>query len=268
MKISCLSAQVAVACALITSASAQTGQRYPIRLILLKELHSGGTPQGSVVPFMVDQNVTDENGNVLVKVGTPAYGRVVWSRREGALSAPILDRPARLAVKLEQTYDANNKPLAITFGTEDNQYQFTRENTSAADKDPQLEAAWKDPEKRAIIQKLVRNFSGEQPQTLTPSQQQLLLDQAKELSLTHTADLSRSGRLADLGSFVQKMRTAESLQSLYGSAGPAIDAEALVAAVHEMATLTRASRGYVGGRLVGRNILASAGTVLDAYVVR
>ena len=80
-------AQVIASCALLTTAMAQSSGRYPIRLILLKELHSGGTPQGTIVPFMVDQNVTDSNGNVLVKAGTPAYGEVVWSRREGALSA-------------------------------------------------------------------------------------------------------------------------------------------------------------------------------------
>lgn len=268
MKATRFLAQALAACALIATASAQTSGRYPIKLILLKELHSGGTPQGSIVPFMVDQNVVDASGNVLVKAGTPAYGEVTWSRREGALSAPVLDRPARLAIKLTQTYDPNNQPLALTFATADNTYEFNRDNTSEAQIDPQLAAAWKDPEKRAVIQRLIDNYTGQNEQPLTATEQAQLVEEAKTLSFTHAADLAQGGKLSALGGFVRKLRDAQSPTAVFGAAPSGVDPLAVVAAVQEMNQLTKPGRGAIGSKLVGRNILAPAGLVIDAYVVK
>ncbi len=258
--------QLVAACALITTAAAQTSGRYPVKLILLKELHSGGTPQGSIVPFMVDQDVKDENGNVVVKGGTPAYGEVVWSRREGALSAPVLDRPARLAIKLLQTYGTDNKARALAFGTSNEEFEFNRDNTSEGQIDPQLAAAWKDPEKRAIVQRLIDQYTGANPEPLSPPQQAQLLQDARTLSLIHAADLAQSGKLAPLGAFVEKLRVTQA--PVYAAVPADIDPIAVVAAVQEMNQLTRASRGYIGGRFTGRNILAPAGLIVDGYVMK
>lgn len=251
--------------AFLTACEAAT-PKYPIQLVLLKELHSGGSPQGTVAPFMVAHDVTDDHGKVIVRAGTPAYGTVVWSRREGALSAPLLAEPARLVVRLDKTYDASNNPVALFFDTPDRTYMFTRQNTSEGDVDPAVKAAWMDPKQRAVVQTLVQNFTGEKPQPLSPAQTQLLVQQAKALALTNTAQLAQNGQLSALNGFVDELRASQSPEVVFGAAGPGVDVAALVAAVQEMAQLTRRSRGYIGGRFVGRNIVAPAGTQVEAYV--
>jgi len=255
---------LAAAFALLTAATAQS--QYPVKLILLKELSSGATAQGSVVPFIVAEDVKDSSGSVLVKAGTPAFGQVVSSRREGALSASVLDRPARLSIKLLQTQGADNKPLNLSFPN--NIKELTRENSTEAAINPGIAAAWKDPQKRAIAEKLVKLYTGESAQALTAQEQSTLINDAKKLSLEQTAQLVQNNKLAPLAEFLHNLRAAQTSALALNATAPGIEPLALIGAVQELNQLTRAGRGYLGKRVAGRNILAPAGLVLDAYVLK
>src|ERR1051325_9696002 len=66
--------------------SAPTSQLTPgmtVKLLLMDELKSGAVTKGQRVNFRVDENVVDGNGNVLIRQGTPAYGSVTETRKNG-----------------------------------------------------------------------------------------------------------------------------------------------------------------------------------------
>ncbi len=56
-----------------------------VKLILLEKQRSGDSKRHSRVNYKVDEDVTDKNGNILIRKGTPAYGTVLNSRRAGML---------------------------------------------------------------------------------------------------------------------------------------------------------------------------------------
>lgn len=56
-----------------------------VKLILLEKQRSGDSKRYSRVNYKVDEDVTDKDGNVLIRKGTPAYGTVLSSRRSGML---------------------------------------------------------------------------------------------------------------------------------------------------------------------------------------
>lgn len=56
-----------------------------VKLILLEKQRSGDSKRYSRVNYKVDEDVTDKNGNILIRKGTPAYGTVLSSRRSGML---------------------------------------------------------------------------------------------------------------------------------------------------------------------------------------
>jgi hypothetical protein len=58
--------------------------QHSVKLMLLEELRSGRSERASRVNFKVDENVVGEDGSVLIRQGTPAYGTVVRSRKAGA----------------------------------------------------------------------------------------------------------------------------------------------------------------------------------------
>ncbi len=56
-----------------------------VKLILLEKQRSGDSKRHSRINYKVDEDVTDKNGNILIRKGTPAYGTVLNSRRAGML---------------------------------------------------------------------------------------------------------------------------------------------------------------------------------------
>ena len=56
-----------------------------VKLILLEKQRSGDSKRYSRVNYKVDEDVTDKEGNILIRKGTPAYGTVLSSRRSGML---------------------------------------------------------------------------------------------------------------------------------------------------------------------------------------
>lgn len=69
-----------------------------VKLILLEKQRSGDSKRHSRVNYKVDEDVTDKNGNILIRKGTPAYGTVLNSRRAG-----MLGRRGSLDVSVDYT---------------------------------------------------------------------------------------------------------------------------------------------------------------------
>lgn len=58
-------------------------ERTEVRLSLRQDLKSGASKEGSEVPFEVNRDVYGPNNQLLIRAGTPAYGKVVESKRRG-----------------------------------------------------------------------------------------------------------------------------------------------------------------------------------------
>ncbi|NCB39937.1 MAG: hypothetical protein EOM80_14320 [Erysipelotrichia bacterium] len=69
-----------------------------IKLILLDKMRSGDSKKNEQVNYKVDEDVLDQNNNILIRKGTPAYGTVLNSRRSG-----MLGRRGSLDISVEYT---------------------------------------------------------------------------------------------------------------------------------------------------------------------
>ena len=63
-------------------------ERTEVKLSLLTDMRSGAAKENAEVPFEVEKDVKDDKGNLLIKAGTPAFGKVLKSKRHGAFGAP------------------------------------------------------------------------------------------------------------------------------------------------------------------------------------
>lgn len=60
-------------------------ERTEVRVSLRQDLKSGASKEGAEVPFEVDRDVYGPNNKLLIRAGTPAYGKVTESKRRGIL---------------------------------------------------------------------------------------------------------------------------------------------------------------------------------------
>src|SRR3569832_1581552 len=97
---------------LVSLARADVPAGTPVKLMLLKEISSHASMPGDLVPLVVTQDV-EVDGKVVIPEGTMAFAKVCQSRREGALSAPVFDKPARLSLKLEHLRDAEGNEVKL-----------------------------------------------------------------------------------------------------------------------------------------------------------
>ena len=63
--------------------TAKLSPEMTVRLILVDRLRSGASQKGDRVTLRVDEDVVDNQGNVLIRKGTPAYGSITGSRKNG-----------------------------------------------------------------------------------------------------------------------------------------------------------------------------------------
>lgn len=63
-------------------------ERTEVKLSLKKELKSGDVKEGAEVPFEVVRDVLGSKNELLIRAGTPAYGKVTESKRRGILGKP------------------------------------------------------------------------------------------------------------------------------------------------------------------------------------
>jgi hypothetical protein len=241
-------------------ATAFAQSKYPIKLVLLERV-SSGIKVGSKVPMLVAQDVKDKSGKVVIKADTSAYADVVVSRKSGTISN-VLATPARLELKFENTFSAGKKPLSLESSSGTDFLVLNRKNTSEMPRDPKVEAAWKNPQQRELIENLVSCYTANSPCALSAQQASLLQQNASSLSLTNTAQLCQSGHFSVLNGFMTSLRSGSNFVCPAG-----VELATVCSCAVEVANLCHRSSGYLGGRFAGRNIVAEPGTEIEAVVV-
>lgn len=244
-----------------------------VKLTLLDDIGSGGSRLDSTVAFLVSDDIKDPQGKILIASGTLATAKVAQVRREGALSAPVFDHPARLALTLEKTWtvdkqvvhlkaNLNKKPYEL--------YQFTRDNTQMPmpkNEDKALKDAWKVKRKYNLIAKLVGIFKGGGNGEDFKDRTELvaLSELAETISLGNTVDLIVSGRLNALHELIVAIRSRRVFSGIAAIGSGIVGFREGLLAVKELAHLSHNVGQYVGGRFKGRNIKAPAGLEIICF---
>lgn len=239
-----------------------------IRLILLKELNSGGSVVGEEVPFLVAEDVI-VRGKLVIREGTVATGRVKQARREGALSAMLYDRPARLAVELEQTWDVDGRmvPLSARLnGKEQRLYHFNRDNTKIPlPEDNETRNALKTPEKRKVLEMLVDTLKGSTSiaDAKDNAERKLIMEVARALRLHNTVELLLNNRILDLVSLGAKLSNP-GIATYYAARAAFGAAQLTFRAAKEVAHIATHFPGFLSRKFGGRNINAALGLEISA----
>lgn len=239
-----------------------------IRLILLKELNSGGSVVGEEVPFLVAEDVI-VRGKLVIREGTVATGRVKQARREGALSAMLYDRPARLAVELEQTWDVDGRmvPLSARLnGKEQRLYHFNRDNTKIPlPEDNETRNALKTPEKRKVLEMLVDTLKGSTSiaDVKDNAERKLIMEVARALRLHNTVELLLNNRILDLVSLGAKLSNP-GIATYYAARAAFGAAQLTFRAAKEVAHIATHFPGFLSRKFGGRNINAALGLEISA----
>jgi hypothetical protein len=239
------------------------GTRVP--LLLLQTLESGQVEEGTDVAFLVGEDVKDAQGNVLISKGSPAQGRVTWSRREEMLGG-LMNRPARLKVQLLATVatDGQAVDLAAAPDQPEEPYEFNRGNTGRTAAMQQLETIAQDAENAAVLQAMENLVEGKESVLLAEQEsRERLAKIGRELQLPALAGLAQQNEVGKVKSLLERLRGAGPITAVakhIDSADPAM------AAVLEWTGVASAVSSRLQGLTHGRNIKAYVGTPVDAYV--
>lgn len=90
------------------NASGQLTEESAVKLITLNELRSGRSKKGERIRFIVDDDVVDSTGAVLIRKGTPAYGTVTASRNAG-----YFGKRGLLDISIEYTTAADGQRVPL-----------------------------------------------------------------------------------------------------------------------------------------------------------
>jgi hypothetical protein len=234
-----------------------------INMILLKELSSGGTEEGSEVPLMASEDVKDSSGHLLIPKGTPIAGIVTWSRSEGSLGS-VLNQPARLKLKFTggKAVDGTAFKLSAKADAPDEEFELNRDNTGQVQVSQTLDTLAENKDNQQALDALRELFeSGQASHLEDPATKQKLAELANQLGLPATATLAKKDEIDKMADLVSQIRHGATAASL-ATGGSA----ALVDAALELAGIA----GQMGSRLArtlgGRNIRAYVGTPITAYV--
>jgi hypothetical protein len=243
---------------------AQVPPGTPIRLVLLRDISSGSSMLGDLVPLLVAEDV-EVDGQVTITEGTMAFAKITQCRREGALSATVFDKPARLAVKFEHLRDVNGREVKLQPKPgKDGDLQITRELTvhSNRGESKDIESAWQNPQARPVMEKVQRLFS-DAATSITKKEAEVLISHNVQLPIVQEA--IRTGVFDRVTGFIRDIkrgRTIEAFLSITPTTRPALLA---IRAVRELGRLSGGIGNYIGGRFKGRNIRCSAGVELTVY---
>jgi hypothetical protein len=80
----------------------------PVTLALLQEVKSGRVREGDVIHFRVDEDVIAPDGAILIRRGTPAYGRVTRSRKAG-----LFGKKGALGIEIEYTLAVDRQRVEL-----------------------------------------------------------------------------------------------------------------------------------------------------------
>lgn len=236
----------------------------PIKLMFLKEISSSGSYPGDVVPLVVSEDVV-VRGEVLVPEGTMAFAKVTQSRREGALSAPLFDKPARLAIQFEHLRDAHGNVVRLCPKPhKEGQLDITREMTVVPDAEEtkELEMLWDNPEARPVMEKVRRLFV-DSTTHLTQKEALILIEHNAPIPAVQEA--IRSGFYGDVVSFIDDLKRGRTLEALLKLNPVTRPAYLAVRAVRQLGRLSGGVGSYIEGRFKGRNIRCPAGVEITAY---
>ncbi|HVT14508.1 MAG TPA: hypothetical protein VHE55_19765 [Fimbriimonadaceae bacterium] len=254
---------VAVAC-LASFARGQVPQGTTVHLMLLKEISSTSSHIGEVVPMVVTEDVV-VRGKVMIPEGTMAFAKVSQCRREGALSAPVFDKPARLWLSLEHLRDVDGHEVKLSARPNRlTDLQLTRDikvKASAA-QTKEFEEALENPTSRPVMQK-VRNLFSDTAVSLSEGEAEVLIQHNVEMPVVKEA--IRTGVFGEVVDFIRDIKHAhmvEVFMSLNPATRPALTA---IRAVRELGRLSGGLGDYIEGRFKGRNIRCAVGVELIVY---
>lgn len=236
-----------------------------VPLILLRQISAGSTRQGTLVPFMVAEDVKTADGAVAIPKGTIAEGEVTWSRSEGSLGG-LMNQPARLAVKFNRTRGAGGETVELCANRDqpEEAYAFTRDNTGLPDARLTGELRQKLGESD-VAERLDAAISGffetgdASKLDLEADAREWLRQLIRENDMKALDDsLAKGG--SDLG------RVAKHIQdgSLTQLAAP--DLVLAVTAMQQLGQLAHSLERGLSRTLKGRTIKAYVGTPVTAYV--
>lgn len=240
-----------------------------IRLVLLKDLNSGGSVLGEEVPFMVARDIV-VGDRVIIPEGTLVAAEVKQVRREGALSAAVFDKPARLAVEFSTVEDIDGNRVVLKSrlnGKQQQLYHFTRDNTKIPKVDDDTEGIYRTSEGLKVGQLLTDAIKGARsPDDLVSNlQTAAVMDVARRLKLFNTVDLIRHKRILDLVSFAAQLSTP-GLQTLLGARAALGAGKTVYRAFKEVAHITTHFPNFLSRKFGGRNINAPMGVELSVFV--
>jgi hypothetical protein len=237
-----------------------------IPLILIQEIQAGATAVGTVVPYMATQDVIDSQGNVVIKRGAIAYGKIVRSRGEGSLSA-LVNQPARLEITIYSVDGIDGSKIelsAVKDGAQSDPYELNRTNTGKLEGCEKLDQAWDKGDNQKDLVSLARLVQSSKNSDLSanPATADLLKKLSADLDLKAAAGLKDKG---DIDKVARMLGQIANGQTNLGALG-----QAPLGQIGALIELTKVV-GYVGNRLgdalKGRTIRAHVGTPLKAYVV-
>lgn len=238
-----------------------------VRLILLRQISAGSTREGTVVPFMVADDVTDSRGDVLIEKGTIAEGEVAWSRSEGTLSG-LLNEPARLTVRLKRTRGAGGETIELVADQQrpEEAYAFNRDNTGLDEARISSTAMVQlsDSEIARKLDAAINQFfeTGEvSPLNLDVEARDWLRRLGRENGMVALDESLEKGG-SDLEKVMRHVRDG-SITKLAGS-----ELMLAVSAVQELGRLANSIESGLTSKLKGRTIKAYVGTRVNAFVAK
>ncbi|MCW5943373.1 MAG: hypothetical protein KIS66_14170 [Fimbriimonadaceae bacterium] len=238
----------------------------PVSLILLKPLESGVAKTGDPVPLMVTEDVLDTTGAVLIPKGSPARGRVTWSRKAD-LTSLVTNRPARLEIVVDEATAVDGQKIVLGAGAKrkGEAIAFTRSNVGDARASDALEALWGEADSREFVEKLAEGLEkGDWGDLLDTKESSALLKRvAERVGMPETANLVDRNQMERARSALREVTAGRVAEQLVGGEGAIA-----ITAVAELAKLA----GGVGSRLSrtldAPNIRAPIGTPVTAYVAQ
>ena len=231
-----------------------------VSLILLRQLEAGSTREGTLVPFMVAEDVRNAEGKTILEKGSIAEGEVIWSRSEGTLSG-MMGKPARLEVSIKRTRAPGGETVLLQAGKDDTKkgFAFTRGNTG-------LQDARVDAQSGATLTEHVREsvdqfFETGDASSLDAREEvrEWLRRMASENGMDELRE-KMDGSTSDLEKVVRNVRDG-SITKL-----TAPEMVLAVNAVIELGRLAHSVERSIGGKLKGRTIKAFVGTPARAFI--
>ncbi len=230
-----------------------------VSLILLKEISSGGSREGEVVPFLVSEDVRDAQGNVVISRGTIAYGKVTRSRGATVFTA-LVNQPARLSLAFDKTFDVvgGEVPLASRKGEPGAVLEITRASVSKEKAHHALDQLLASQDTKELLQRFEESFrAGNLSRETIEEFFEKTEAHLKMPSMRRLLEEKGANGLRDLLNDLQRgdvTRIAD------------VDTVLLISALSEITEVVEDVQSRLRGIFKGPNIKAPVGTPFKAYV--